>query len=135
MTPKERLQSNPPAPVASPADARERLIVALDFPSATDALHLVDRLDGACRWFKVGLELYLAAGNSVVGSLKDRGFSVFLDLKLHDIPNTVASAVRSVAGLGADLVTVHASGGPVMLKAAAESAAAAQHGPTLLGVT
>ena len=135
MTDKERLQSSSPAPVASPADARERLIVALDFPSAIQALELVDRLGGACRWFKVGLELYLAAGNSIVEALKNRGFSVFLDLKLHDIPNTVASAVRSVAGLGAGLLTVHASGGPVMLKAAAESAAHVEHGPTLLGVT
>ena len=103
---------------------RERLIVALDFPSASEALALVDRLDGRCLWFKVGLELYLAGGRSVVDTLVQRGFKVFLDLKLHDIPNTVAGAVRSLASSGASLLTVHAAGGPQMLAAAAEAAAA-----------
>lgn len=117
---------------AKPAD---KLIVALDFPDSAKALALVDRLEGRCRWFKVGLELYLAAGNSVVETLKRRDFSVFLDLKLHDIPNTVAGAVRSVAGLGADLLTVHASGGPAMLAAAAEAAAGLPIAPRLLAVT
>jgi orotidine-5'-phosphate decarboxylase len=83
-----------PAPVGYPVESRGRLIVALDFPSSNEALHLVDRLEGACRWFKVGLELYLSAGHQIVGALKERGFSVFLDLKLHDIPNTVAGSVR-----------------------------------------
>src|ERR1700753_2005578 len=105
------------------AEPAEKLIVALDFPDATSALALVDRLEGRCRWFKVGLELYFSAGNNVINALKKRDFRVFLDLKLHDIPNTVAGAVRSVAGLGADLLTVHASGGPAMLSAAAEEAA------------
>lgn len=117
---------------AKPAD---KLIVALDFPDARRALALVDRLEGRCRWFKVGLELYLAAGNSIVETLKKRGFSVFLDLKLHDIPNTVAGAVRSVAGLQADMLTVHASGGPAMLTAAAEAAAGIEKAPQLLAVT
>ena len=121
-----------PDPRRNPAD---KLIVALDFPDASQALALVDRLEGRCRWFKVGLELYLAAGNGVVEALKKRGFSVFLDLKLHDIPNTVAGAVRSVAGLGADLLTVHASGGPAMLSAAAETVAALPRAPRLLAVT
>lgn len=115
--------------------AKDRLIVALDFPDAASALRLVDRLEGGCRWFKVGLELYLAAGNPIVEALKKRGLSVFLDLKLHDIPNTVAGAVRSVAGLGAELLTVHASGGPTMLAAAAEAAAATAGAPQLLAVT
>ena len=84
-------------------DPRERLIVALDFPSADKAMNLVDRLDGCCRWFKVGMELYYAAGNQVIEELRKRGYEVFLDLKLHDIPNTVAGAVRSVAGVGASL--------------------------------
>jgi orotidine-5'-phosphate decarboxylase len=109
---------------------RDRLIVALDFPSAALALDHVDRLEGSCRWFKVGLELYLAAGGSIV-----RGFEVFLDLKLHDIPNTVAGAVRSVSSLGASLLTVHASGGEAMLAAAAEAAAGAPDAPRLLAVT
>jgi orotidine-5'-phosphate decarboxylase len=117
------------------ASASDKLIVALDFPDAAQALALVDRLEGRCRWFKVGLELYLAAGNSIVLELKKRLFSVFLDLKLHDIPNTVAGAVRSVAGLGADMLTIHASGGPAMLAAAVEAAAGLPQPPRLLAVT
>jgi orotidine-5'-phosphate decarboxylase len=100
----------------------ERLIVALDFPEAKTALALVDRLEGAVRWFKVGLELYIAAGNPLIAELQRRGFSVFLDLKLHDIPNTVASAVSAAARLGVNMLTVHASGGAEMLTAAAEAA-------------
>src|SRR5271163_2495240 len=106
-----------------PGEARERLIVALDFPSGPKALDLVDHLEGACRWFKVGLELYLAAGGSIVETLRRRGHSVFLDLKFHDIPNTVAAAVRSVGRLGPEFLTVHATGGPAMLAAAGEAAA------------
>ena len=88
----------------------DRLIVALDFPDARAALALVDRLEGSARWFKVGLELYIAEGNSLVAELQRRGFSIFLDLKLHDIPNTVASAVRAAARLGVNMLTVHAAG-------------------------
>ncbi len=113
------------------ADAR--LIVALDYPDAQTALDLVDRLEGATRWFKIGLELYVAEGNSLVAELQRRGYSIFLDLKFHDIPNTVASAVRSVARLGIQMLTVHAAGGPVMLAAAAEGAG--DTGPILLAVT
>src|SRR5271170_1857520 len=116
-------------------EARDRLIVALDLPSGKDALALVDRLEGTCRWFKVGLELFLAAGGSIVETLRHRGHSVFLDLKFHDIPNTVAAAVRSVGPLGAELLTVHAGGGPAMLAAAAEAAAKLAHSPKLLAVT
>jgi len=138
MTPSEGVPQEAPARLDAQgrlASAADKLIVALDFPDAAQALALVDRLDGRCRWFKVGLELYLSAGNSVVLTLKKRGFSVFLDLKLHDIPNTVAGAVRSVAGLGADLLTVHASGGPAMLAAAAEAASGLPAAPRLLAVT
>jgi len=109
----------PLAPV--PPSAKDRLIVALDFPSAAKALALADQLAGSCRWAKVGLELYLAAGNPIVAELKGRGFSIFLDLKLHDIPNTVAGAVRSAAQAGASLLTLHAAGGPAMLRAAAKN--------------
>jgi orotidine-5'-phosphate decarboxylase len=119
------------APSSESADAR--LIVALDYPDAKAALDLVDRLEGATRWFKIGLELYVAEGNSLVAELQRRGYSIFLDLKFHDIPNTVASAVRSVARLGVQMLTVHAAGGPAMLAAAAE--AAGETGPILLGVT
>jgi orotidine-5'-phosphate decarboxylase len=114
--------------------AQDRLVVALDFPSNGDALAMVDRLEGVCKWFKVGMELYYAAGNGLIETLRGRGFEVFLDLKLHDIPNTVAGAVRSVATTGASLLTIHAGGGAAMLRAAAEAA----HGPgapRLLAVT
>lgn len=107
---------------ASRASAADKLIVALDFPDARSALSLVDRLDGIAHWYKVGLELYIAEGNALIASLRSRGLSVFLDLKLHDIPQTVASAVRSASRSGAEMLTVHASGGPEMLTAAAEAA-------------
>jgi orotidine-5'-phosphate decarboxylase len=124
------------APPASPAQtSAQRLIVALDFPDAAAALSCADQLAGSVSWFKVGLELYLAAGDSVVRELKRRGHSVFLDLKLHDIPNTAASAVRSLARLEPDLLTVHAAGGRAMLSAAAEAARSLPHPPRLLAVT
>lgn len=116
------------------SDPQDRLAVALDFPSAKLALELVDRLANSCRWFKVGMELYYAAGNGFVETLRNRGFQVFLDLKLHDIPNTVAGAIRSVTQAGASLLTIHAGGGPAMMTAAAE-AAAAPDAPRLLAVT
>lgn len=112
-----------------------RLIVALDVPSAAPALALADQLQGLCRWCKVGLQLYCAEGPSIVRELRRRGFSVFLDLKFHDIPNTVAGAVRSAAAAGAELLTVHAAGGPAMLEAAAEAAASLPEPPQLLAVT
>ncbi|MBS1799169.1 MAG: orotidine-5'-phosphate decarboxylase [Acidobacteria bacterium] len=115
-------------------DVRDRLAVALDVPDGRSALELIDRLDGSCRWLKVGMELYYAAGNELVETLRGHGYRIFLDLKLHDIPNTVAGAVRSVSGTGAELLTVHASGGPAMLRAAAE-AAQAPGAPKLLAVT
>ncbi|HEU5341684.1 orotidine-5'-phosphate decarboxylase [Edaphobacter sp.] len=115
-------------------DPKDRLIVALDFPSANKAIALVDTLGDTCRWFKVGMELYYAAGNPLVHELRHRGFEVFLDLKLHDIPNTVAGAVRSATQAGASLLTIHASGGAAMMTAAAE-AARAPGSPRLLAVT
>lgn len=115
--------------------AKDRLIVALDVPSAAQAREIAAQLRGVCRWVKVGLELYLAAGRSIVEELVAQGFSVFLDLKFHDIPNTVAGAVRSAASMGASLLTVHAAGGPAMLGAAAEAAAKAANAPRLLAVT
>lgn len=111
------------------------IIVALDVPSAKAAMDLVDRLEGQARWVKVGLELYLAAGRPIVEALKMRGLEVFLDLKLHDIPNTVAGAVRSLAGTGASLLTVHAGGGAAMMRAAAEAASYSPDAPRLLAVT
>jgi len=115
--------------------ARERLIVALDVPNGTAAIDLVNRLDGACKWFKVGLELFVAAGPGIVERLRARGCSIFLDLKFHDIPNTVAGAVRSAAGLGVQMMTVHATGGPEMLKAAKGALDGIADPPELLAVT
>ena len=117
------------------AIAKDRLIVALDVPSAAAVRELAAQFRGTCRWVKVGLELYLAAGTAIVEELTTQGFSVFLDLKFHDIPNTVAGAVRSAASMGASLLTVHAAGGPAMLRAAAEAAAATENAPQLLAVT
>jgi orotidine-5'-phosphate decarboxylase len=132
---------NPTFSKPSPAEndpleeARRRLIVALDVPTAKDALDLVNRLERTCRWFKVGLELFTAAGPSVLEPILARGHSVFLDLKFHDIPNTVAGAVRSAASLGVQMMTLHASGGPAMLAAAHQALEGLEAPPQLLAVT
>lgn len=112
-------------------------IVALDVPSAEDALRLARALGARCQFYKVGSELFTAAGPSVVRALREEmGADVFLDLKFHDIPNTVAGAVRSVARLGARLLTVHASGGTPMLEAARRAASdVAGDGTGVLAVT
>lgn len=99
-----------------------RLIAALDTPSRADAEALVSKLDGVPSWVKCGLELFCAEGPSIVRELTSRGLAVMLDLKLHDIPETVARATAKVAGLGAGLLTVHASGGHAMLAAAVRAA-------------
>jgi orotidine-5'-phosphate decarboxylase len=124
----------PPAPDKT-EEARKRLIVALDVPSAKAAAELVKQLEGTCQWFKVGLELFAAAGPAVLEPPVARGHSVFLDLKFHDIPNTVAGAVRSAAGWGVRMMTVHAAGGPAMLEAARAALDGAANPPELLAVT
>src|ERR1700751_5959439 len=117
-------------PSASPAQtASGRLAVALDFPDATAALACADQLAGSVSWFKVGLELYLAAGDSIVRELKRPGHSVFLDLKLHDIPNTAAAAIRSLARLEPDMLTIHAAGGRAMLHGLGEGGGSAPPSP------
>jgi orotidine-5'-phosphate decarboxylase len=116
-------------------DARERLIVALDTPDAEQARALVQQLGDIVGFYKVGKELFTAVGPSIVGELVSGGKRVFLDLKFHDIPNTVAGAVRSAASLGVSMLTVHASGGPQMLKGAAEAAAQSEASPVVLAVT
>jgi orotidine-5'-phosphate decarboxylase len=98
------------------------VIVALDFDSREPALRLVDALAEEAEFYKVGLELFTRAGPDVVAELTARDKSVFLDLKLHDIPNTVAGAVRAASAGGVRLLTVHAWGGPEMLAAAAGAA-------------
>ncbi len=98
-------------------DPQSKIIVALDFPSANVALDFCDRLPEVGFW-KVGLELFIADGAAVLRELKARNKKIFLDLKLHDIPNTVASACRVVTKYGADFLTIHASGGQAMMQAA-----------------
>ena len=113
-----------------------RLIVALDVPAAAGIGAIVDALPPEIRFYKVGLELFAAAGPRALDPLRDRACSVFLDLKFHDIPRTVARAVRAAAGEGARLLTVHASGGRDMLRAAADAAREAGPArPALLAVT
>lgn len=112
-----------------------RVIVALDYPTAAEALAFAGRVDpGLCR-LKVGFELFTAAGPSVVEALVQKGFDVFLDLKFHDIPNTVAAACASAACLGVWMVNVHASGGRRMLVAAREALEKSATRPLLIGVT
>ena len=111
-----------------------QLIVALDHCDEQQSLLLIEELHASgVTWFKVGLELYTQAGPSIVQRLKDRGAHVFLDLKLYDIPNTVAQAVKAAAKTGADLLTVHCSGGVRMLEAAQEATKGTSL--SLLGVT
>ena len=97
-------------------------IVALDVPNAGAAIRLMDSLGDLCRFYKIGSELFTAEGPGVVRAVRDRGASVFLDLKFHDIPNNVRSAARAASALGASLLTVHASGGAAMIRAAVDGA-------------
>ena len=101
---------------------RERLIVALDVSSAAEAQRIVSSLGDSIQIYKVGMQLYTAEGPRVVRDLVASGKKVFLDLKYHDIPNTVAAAIREAGQLGIRMLTVHAAGGEKMLKAAAEAA-------------
>lgn len=112
-----------------------RVILALDYADDASALALVNQLSpGSCR-LKVGLELYTAAGNDFVRELVERGFDVFLDLKFHDIPNTVAGTCSVVAGLGVWMINVHTLGGGQMMAAAREAINECSHQPLLVGVT
>lgn len=112
-----------------------RLIVALDFPSATQALQFVDALSPDMCKLKVGFELFVTAGPDFVRSLVDKGFDVFLDLKFHDIPNTVAAACRAAAHLGVWMINVHASGSQTMMEAAKAVLDDFEHPPKLIAVT
>ncbi len=114
------------------ATENERVIVALDVPTRKAAAEMVDALQGAS-YFKVGAQLFTEVGPALVGDLIKRGKKVFLDLKFHDIPNTVAGAVRAAAQRGVAMLTVHAAGGEAMLRAARE--AAGDDGPTVVAVT
>lgn len=115
------------------------IIVALDL-SRDDALALADSLRGTVRWLKVGMTLFYAEGPEIVARLREKGFDVFVDLKLHDIPHQVSGAAAQIARLGAGMFTVHASGGAAMMRAAVESSrrAAEEVGlpaPAVLAVT
>ena len=117
---------------APTVSTRDRLIVALDFPNQTKALSLVSVLSGAVSIYKVGLQLYTAEGPGIVRAIAATGAQIFLDLKLHDIPNTVAQAVAAAGELGVQMLTVHLSGGRAMLEAAVQ---ARPPKLSLLGVT
>jgi orotidine-5'-phosphate decarboxylase len=116
-------------------DLRERLIVALDVSSAAAARKIVAAVGDSAYTYKVGMQLYTAEGPTIVRDLVASGRRVFLDLKYHDIPNTVSSAVREAAKLGVTMLTVHASGGGKMLRAAANAAASVSGSPLVLAVT
>jgi len=109
--------------------ATDRLIVAIDRSSRDEILHLADALHGSVGLLKIGLQAFVANGPSIVREVQDRGAKVFLDLKIHDIPNTAQHAVAEAVALGAEMVTVHASGGTWMLRACASDAT------LVLGVT
>ncbi len=112
--------------------AKAKIIVALDVPDAAEAGRVMDDLAGAAVWVKVGMQLFTREGPGIVAAARERGFRVFLDLKFHDIPNTVASGVASARDLGVDMLTIHLSGGPEMVARAVEAAGDAM---LLLGVT
>ena len=116
----------------SRSDARDKIIVALDVPAKAEALDLVKQLAPEISFFKIGLQLYTVAGPEAVREILATGARVFLDLKLHDIPNTVARAVESAASLGVQMLTIHLSGGEAMLRAAATARPANM---LILGVT
>lgn len=125
MTPTDALPS-----------ARDRILAALDFDNAADAMALTRSLGGSVGGVKVGLELVNAAGFDIFDRLRDAGAErIFYDAKFHDIPNTVAGAVRAAARRGVWMVNIHASGGSAMLRAAREAANTVENPPLLIGVT
>jgi len=112
-----------------------KLVVALDFDNAADCMQLVNQLSPEFCRVKIGKELFTACGPKVVENIQSKGFDVFLDLKFHDIPNTVAKAVKSAANLGVWMVNIHASGGPKMMDAAVDALSTYQQKPLLIAVT
>jgi len=113
----------------------KRIIVPLDFPEASQAIALGKQLSPELCHLKVGKELFTAAGSALVEELQNAGYQIFLDLKYHDIPNTVAKACQSAARLGVWMVNVHASGGEAMMTAAREAIDQCDHQPLLIAVT
>ncbi|WP_168120716.1 orotidine-5'-phosphate decarboxylase [Paenibacillus sp. HB172176] len=121
--------------------AAGRVMVALDYPNGKAAEQLIEELKGIPCYMKVGMQLFYAAGPSFVEKLKKNGYRVFLDLKMHDIPNTVKGGANSIAKLGVDMFNVHAAGGAAMMEAAMEgvdqavTGVASQSRPTVIAVT
>lgn len=112
------------------------VIIALDYPSREAALSFLDLFGGDTPFVKIGMELYYAEGPSLVREIKARGHQIFLDLKIHDIPNTAAGAVRSISSLGVDMINLHAAGGLAMMTAAAEALQGMpEPAPKLIAVT
>jgi orotidine-5'-phosphate decarboxylase len=120
-------------------NAASKIMVALDYPTAQEAEALVKSLEGIPCWMKVGMQLFYSAGPGFVASLKERGYRIFLDLKMHDIPNTVKGGAESITRLGVDMFNVHAAGGKQMMEAALEGVdkalAAGSGRPLVIGVT
>lgn len=110
------------------------VIIALDFSSAEEVFSFLHRLEHKA-FVKVGMELFYKEGPSIVTRLKEEGYKIFLDLKLHDIPNTVRHGMKSIASLGADMVDVHIAGGAAMIQGVREELDSLEHPPLLLGIT
>jgi orotidine-5'-phosphate decarboxylase len=122
--------------MSNPLNPRKpQVIVALDVPGAVDIAPLISRLPDEICWFKVGLELFVSEGRKAIEILTRKNKKIFLDLKLHDIPRTVERAVKTAGAHRVGLLTVHASGGPAMLQAAAEAAASCSNPPLIVAVT
>jgi orotidine-5'-phosphate decarboxylase len=121
------------APVSATSTCE--VILALDVPSRAEAEAFLDRVGGDLRWVKIGLQMFVREGPSIIDAVAGRGHRVFLDLKLHDIPNTVASAIRSLRGRPCDLLTLHAGGGAEMMRQAAAAAHETNPALKLLAVT
>lgn len=113
----------------------EKIIVAMDFDEEAKALALLQTLKGHPVWVKVGMELFYSAGPKIIHEAKNLGFKVFLDLKLHDIPNTVEHALKSLVKLPVDMINVHAAGGSEMMKRAAGAVKSGANSPLLIAVT
>lgn len=113
--------------------AKEKIILALDAPNADAAARLLDQIGDSLAWIKVGMQLFNAEGPALLGRIKERGYKVFLDLKFHDIPNTVHEAIQTVSRLGVDMTTIHLSGGAAMIAAAHKDLPSPA--PLILGVT
>jgi orotidine-5'-phosphate decarboxylase len=119
---------------------KSKIMVALDYPSVDEALQLIEKLAGYKPFLKIGMQLFYLSGPQLIYQLKEKGFSIFLDLKLHDIPNTVKGASQSLSSLGVDIFNVHCAGGQRMMEAALEGVEKGlssyhTHAPRVIGVT